>query len=264
MSTTFTSRSMDITERLLDDAGVAPGMCVLDLGCGPGDVSLMIAPRVGPSGQVVGIDRNAEAIAAARDRFTKMKIEWARFVVGDLIEPSIKAGPFDAIVSRRVLMYLPDPAATLRRLMPLLKPGGRVIVQEHDATMLPGRLAPFPEHEKLLDLMWQTVVHEGADVHIGFKLPSIFAAAGLRLEHIHAEAIVRVAGLQPDAGTHDLVKLGGMMAARMEQHGVATAADIALDTLAERLALELANTGTPYIGDIAFCAWARKPRSQEP
>lgn len=259
MEPEFASRSMDITERLLDDAGIAKGMRVLDLGCGPGDVSLMLARRVGPSGHVTGIDRNAGALVTARERCAEQKIEWARFIEGDLIEPSIDGGPFDAIVARRVLMYLPDPAATLRRLMPLLRPGGRVILQEHDATMLPGRRVPFPEHEKLLHLMWQTVVREGADMHIGFQLPSIFAAAGLRLEHIHAEAIVRVAGLPPDAGMADLAKLGGVMAARMEQHGVATARDIGLDTLAERLALELAEAGSPYIGDMAFCAWASKP-----
>jgi SAM-dependent methyltransferase len=259
MSVTFPTRSMDITERLLDDAGLMSGMRVLDLGCGSGDVSLMIARRVGPTGQVVGIDRNADAVAGARARFAKLAIDWASFIEGDLVEPSFDGGPFDAIVVRRVLMYLPDPTATLRRLLPQLRSGGRVILQEHDATMLPGRLAPLPEHEKLLRLMWKTVEREGADVHIGFRLPAILADAGLHLEHIHAEAIVRVAGLAPDAGTHDLAKIGGVMAERMERQGIATAADLGLDTLPERLAGELAGANSAYIGDMAFCAWARKP-----
>ena len=51
-----------ITERLLVAAGVEPGMRVLDIGCGPGDVSTLIADLVGPTGSVVGIDPSAEAL----------------------------------------------------------------------------------------------------------------------------------------------------------------------------------------------------------
>lgn len=57
-----------ITRRLLLEAGLKPGMRVLDIGCGTGDVSLLAADLVGPRGAVVGIDRSAEAVAAARDR----------------------------------------------------------------------------------------------------------------------------------------------------------------------------------------------------
>src|ERR1700731_5385526 len=57
-----------ITERLLREAGVAPGMRVLDLGCGTGDVALLAAELVGPNGAVVGIDRNGDALSAACSR----------------------------------------------------------------------------------------------------------------------------------------------------------------------------------------------------
>jgi ubiquinone/menaquinone biosynthesis C-methylase UbiE len=55
-----------ITERLLREAGIKEGMRVLDLGCGPGDVSFLAAEIVGPSGSVLGIDQAPEAIGAAR------------------------------------------------------------------------------------------------------------------------------------------------------------------------------------------------------
>ena len=57
-----------ISERLLREAGVAPGMRVLDLGCGAGDVALLAAEMVGPNGAVVGIDRNGDALSAACSR----------------------------------------------------------------------------------------------------------------------------------------------------------------------------------------------------
>src|SRR5215472_10896035 len=57
-----------ITERLLLNAGIGPGMRVLDIGCGAGDVAMLAAGLVGPSGSVVGIDRNPQVLAMARER----------------------------------------------------------------------------------------------------------------------------------------------------------------------------------------------------
>ncbi|MDI4238459.1 methyltransferase domain-containing protein [Bradyrhizobium sp. Arg237L] len=57
-----------ITTRLLREIGLAQGMRVVDLGCGAGDVAMLAAEMVGPTGAVVGIDRNAAAIATARER----------------------------------------------------------------------------------------------------------------------------------------------------------------------------------------------------
>jgi 2-polyprenyl-3-methyl-5-hydroxy-6-metoxy-1,4-benzoquinol methylase len=57
-----------ITERLLRNVKIGPGMRVLDLGCGAGDVSLLAAKFVGPTGMVVGIDRNRDVLAVATDR----------------------------------------------------------------------------------------------------------------------------------------------------------------------------------------------------
>jgi predicted RNA methylase len=56
------------TEKFFRAAGLAPGMRVLDLGSGMGDVSLLAADMVGPAGRVLGIDRNPEAVAAASPR----------------------------------------------------------------------------------------------------------------------------------------------------------------------------------------------------
>src|SRR5271170_5692902 len=58
----------DATRRVIRESGIAPGMRVLDIGCGPGDVAMLIADAVGPSGKVVAIDREPRAVETARNR----------------------------------------------------------------------------------------------------------------------------------------------------------------------------------------------------
>ena len=74
----------DATEALLKRAGLAPGMRVLDIGCGGGDVSLLAAEMVGPSGAVLGIDRTAAAVSAAQRRVAALGIRHVRFAVTEL------------------------------------------------------------------------------------------------------------------------------------------------------------------------------------
>src|SRR5205807_4078372 len=115
----------DLTHRLFRMAGIQPGMSVLDVGCGVGDVSLLAAAIVGPTGSMLGVDRAADSIATARGRARAARLENVAFEVADLrnLDPG---RTFDALVGRLVLMYLPDPAATLVRLLKFVRPGGLV------------------------------------------------------------------------------------------------------------------------------------------
>jgi ubiquinone/menaquinone biosynthesis C-methylase UbiE len=119
----------DATETVLRRAGLVPGMRVLDIGCGGGDVSLLAAELVGPSGFVLGIDRSAEAITAARRRVEAAKIQQVQFAASEVDEFSMDI-PFDALIGRFVLMYMSDPAATLRMLIRHLQSDGIVAFQE--------------------------------------------------------------------------------------------------------------------------------------
>lgn len=120
----------DLTEHVLRSAGIGPGMRVLDIGCGVGDVSLLAGKLVGPTGRVLGVDRSAEAVDIAERRATESgQCYWTRFTVGELDKFSPDE-TFDAVIGRLVLMYLPDPAATLRRLAGFVRPGGLIAFQE--------------------------------------------------------------------------------------------------------------------------------------
>jgi ubiquinone/menaquinone biosynthesis C-methylase UbiE len=121
----------EATLELLQRAGVASGLRLLDVGCGAGDVALLAAGLVGDSGSVVGVDRSPEAIAAAAARASATSTPHVQFLHADLETVELQT-PFDAIVGRFILMYFADPAATLRRLARLLRPGSIVAFLEFD------------------------------------------------------------------------------------------------------------------------------------
>lgn len=244
----------DMTDRLLADAGIGAGMRVIDVGCGPGDVSFRIAQLVGGQGQVVGIDRDARPLAAARDRARELGLSNMTFAEGDLGALAPEHGLFDAVVGRRVLMYQPDPAAAVKGLSRALRPGGLVVFQEHDATMVPASLKPLPLHERAHQWMWRTVEREGADIHMGFHLASVLEQAGLTVVSVRAEAIV----LTPQTRYRTAAIIRAMLP-RIVQQGVATEAEIEIDTLEERLMDERTKSSVAYVSDMVFGAWARKP-----
>jgi len=243
----------EMTERLLDEAGIGAGMRVLDIGCGHGDVTMMIARRVGEKGHVLGIDRDARPLETARDRAWEQGLANVSFAESDLSALAPEHGAFDAIVGRRVLMYQPDPAHAVRQLAAALHPGGRMVFQEHDATMTPGRMTPLPLHERIHEWVWRTVEREGADIHMGFHLPAVFAQAGLAIEQVRAEAVV----LLPET-PYPFGAIVRAMLPRIVQHGVATAEELDIDTLDQRLREERASANAVYVGDMVFSAWARK------
>ena len=94
---------LDLTADVVRRSGIERGMRVLDLGCGSGDASLLIAKMVGASGLVVGVDESAAAIDEAEKRATIAgRCYWTRFVRAD---PDTFAPPerFDAVVARQTL-----------------------------------------------------------------------------------------------------------------------------------------------------------------
>jgi len=75
----------DFTERLLTDAGIREGMRVLDVGCGSGDVTYLLARLVGSTGAVVGADHDASALAIARQRIAPPDHAQPTFIDSDLL-----------------------------------------------------------------------------------------------------------------------------------------------------------------------------------
>src|SRR5262245_31969150 len=146
----------DLTEHLLRLAGLGPGMRVLDVGCGTGDVCLLLAARlVGSDGAVIGVDMSAEAVTVARERTRRGGLANIDFVVQDAAELALDQ-PVDAIVGRLLLTHYAGPAPLVRRLLRNLRPGGVVVFQEPDLATLHAE-PPCPLLEATIGRIAQTI-----------------------------------------------------------------------------------------------------------
>jgi len=117
-------------ELLLDRAGVAPGMRVLDAGCGPGRITLPAARRVGPTGEVVALDVQEAMLQRVREKLAAQNAANVRLVHAGLGDGAIEAGSFDRAFLVTVLGEIPDKTAALREIYAALKPGGTLSVTE--------------------------------------------------------------------------------------------------------------------------------------
>lgn len=242
----------DLTEQLLRQAGLKPGMRVLDVGCGAGDVTFLAARLVGPDGFVTGIDQSEEAVGRAQQRARAAGLSNVGFVVGDaadLLDEPIA----DAVIGRLVVMYAPDPSDLLRRLSRCLRPGGIMVFQEMDVA---GRTS-FPS-APLLDLtgarVAETLSRVGANVRAGLELYRIFQGAGLP-----APTMIQAARVVGGADSEFYEQLAGVVRTllpHMERIGIASRAEIDIDTLAVRLRDEAIALGSVAVWPPLIGAWA--------
>lgn len=244
------------TVAFLEQAGIVPGMRVLDLGAGGGDVTRAVARLVGPGGAVVGVDRDLGAIASARAQPPEAGSGAITYEIVDLGDFTPAGAPFDAIVGRRVLMYLADPAAVLRRAGAGLRAGGLVAFQEHAGAGMPLSAVALPLHRQVHGWMWNTVAAEGGDIAMGLNLAATYSRAGLVVEQLRGEAVM----LAPDIA-EPLAPIIRAMTPRIVGHGIATAEELDVDTLDARLLEERRVAGTAVLWDMAYLVSARKPKS---
>ena len=240
------------TRMIFAEAGIRPGMRVLDLGCGAGDVTFVAADLVGPDGFVVGVDRSADALARARLRAERRGLAQVQFVEGDINDPA-PGGPFDAMVERLVLMWVPDPAAVLRRQATVLRPGGLVVPIEADLSTM--RFLPeIPLGTQVKSWLVEAFAKSGI-AFLGPRLWAIVEEAGLRP--------LGMIGVQPHFGPGDEVGLAFLVESMRVAEplivgtGVATAEEIGMETFEQRLRDEAERThplvGAPYM---LLSAWA--------
>jgi SAM-dependent methyltransferase len=164
-------------ESLLQHFPELNGRRVLELGCGSGALLAELSELVGPFGEACAIERDAQAAATAREQAPDAEV-W----LGDIMEQPL-GGPYDLIVVRWVLSFLPDPATAIRRAAAALRPGGQLIVQDynHDGVrVFPGA----PAFDRAISAYRTAYAHRGGDLWVGAELPRMFREAGLTVEHI--------------------------------------------------------------------------------
>jgi ubiquinone/menaquinone biosynthesis C-methylase UbiE len=180
--------------RLIDDfareaclrAGLRPGDHAIDVGCGPLGALPVLADLVGPTGTVVGLDVSATALRQARQVLDGLGLQTVRLVGADVnaLSPTVGAqvGIGDLAFARLVLMYQVDPAATLRQIATLVRPGGHIVATDvlHDPHY-PCFDPPVPAAERIIRLFFALVERRGGTVEVARHYRAVCEAAGLRL-----------------------------------------------------------------------------------
>ena len=216
------------TERLFREAGIGPGQRVLDLGSGVGDVVLIAARLVGPSGEVVGIERDPRSTARATARMAEAGVHNVSFVQSDAAEiPGDK--PFDAAVGRYILMFLPDPVSVLRSLSQLVRPGGVMAFQEPCWKSFLQQSARLPLWSVGASLLVETFQRSGTNTRDGTR--SFTGFSGSRSNRaVHADRHLGwlravVARLSSQSASQDGATQSFAKASRRLRNSVGEAAD---------------------------------------
>jgi ubiquinone/menaquinone biosynthesis C-methylase UbiE len=178
------------TEHALRLAGMGPGMQVLDVGCGPGDVSFVAARLVGPTGTVLGIDASSDVVELARNRAAERGLSTVKFEQTTIDD--IAVDEVDAVIGRLILMHLPDPVATLRQVAGLVRPGGLIAFCEFDIGAV--RTVPdSPLSQVVVDAIVRTFQGAGLDPAFGATVHTLFRQAGLGVPQLTLAAPVGTA-----------------------------------------------------------------------
>jgi SAM-dependent methyltransferase len=173
-------RTLQRDHRILSEV-LRPGMSVLDVGCGIGAITAGIARAV-VEGQVVGLDRDPDNLAVAREHSGDLPN--LSYKLGDALSLPFETA-FDVVTAARTLQWISEPAAALANMKKAAKPGGRVVVLDYNLADnywepgLPPEFARF--YAAFLD--WRA--SNQWDNHMAEHLPDLFRAAGLLEIQVH-------------------------------------------------------------------------------
>ena len=168
----------ELEAKVLRDAGLKSGMRVLDLACGPGIVSVLLAEAVAPA-EVIGVDLSESLLDEARAYAASRSASNVRFQQGNVYSLDDSLGQFDFIYTRFLFQHLADPETALRVIRSRLAPGGKLCVADIDDTWL--TLHPEPDgFRSFTEQAARGQAANGGDRQVGRKLGGMLQAAGLQ------------------------------------------------------------------------------------
>ena len=242
------------TRQQFAEAGLKDGMSVLEVGSG-GDVALIAGEFVGRSGSVVGVEQSRDAVDYATHHAAVRGLHNVKFIEANIEQDLPFDTQFDALVGRVVLMFLPSPAVTLRRLARHVRPGGLVIFQEPDMSWAKS-VPSVPSVEQAAEWMRAVFRASGANSEFGPKLHGIFKAAGLPAPQMRVDG--RIYGSEGDGPALLTESIRAMLPA-LEQLKLATADEVSIQTLEDRIRVELGEADATMSSPLLVSAWARLP-----
>lgn len=184
-----------MTEGLLDHLAVGRGWRCLDVGAGIGLVSMPLADRVGPSGRVTAIEASPLYAATLREQLARKDYGNVDVWEGDLRSFPVERGAYDLIFSRWVFSFLPDPRGALARLLPGLKKGGALAIEDYHhlgCAYYPNR----PSFDEVIEGARRWYAKRGGNPRVAGELPAIFYELGLK--SVEVVPHMRVGGPKSD------------------------------------------------------------------
>lgn len=252
---TIQARVVDpISRRFFHAAGLSKGMRVLDVGSGAGDVAILLAEIVGPTGSIVGTDRSRDALDLARRHVEELGLGNITFQLGDPSELMFDQ-PFDAVAGRYVLQFVSEPSRFLALLLRHLAPDGVVAFHELDwngARSWP----PVRSYDECCHWCAATIRAKGAATDLGSRLASVFADAGLKAAESRLESAIGSGPASEEVLrlVTDLMETLAPEAARLK---VASLEQIGLEALHARISRDIEITRAAIIGRAEIGTWAR-------
>lgn len=158
---------------------LSSGMDVLDIGCGPGSITVGIASAVTP-GEVVGVDIEGSQVELGRERAEALGLENCRFQVGSVFDLPMEDDSVDAIYGHTILMQFRELDAILAQVKRVLKPGGVIGFREIDF----GASLYHADDSALryvMSTLRRTILHNDGNPDVGRALPSILSGAGFQI-----------------------------------------------------------------------------------
>lgn len=173
------ARALELEAKLLALAGVTSGATVADIGCGPAAMSVALAGLVGESGKVIGVERDASSLEAARQLVEQSGVANVELRAGDALNAGIAQGSVDVVMMRHVLAHNGGSEQTIvNQLADLVRPGGSVYLVDADLTGM-RMLDVDPDLADLLPTYAEFHRKRGNDPMIGLRLGQLLACAGL-------------------------------------------------------------------------------------
>lgn len=205
-------------------AGITRGGRVVDVGAGPGWATADLADIVGASGFVLGVERWAPFVAAARQRCAQRCASPARIDEADVIDAGIGAGRFDVAWCRWVASFVQSPETVVAAIAGALQPGGVALFHEYADYASWRLLPPRPSFAEFVGAVMASWRDAGGEPDVALRLPTLLRAAGLRVVDLRPLAFTTTPldfvwqwpATFFESGLNRLVEIGVVHAARAE------------------------------------------------
>ncbi len=174
-------------------AGIRAGSRVLDIGAGPGFAAADLAEIVGPTGEVVAVERSARFVTAGRGMLAKHGFANARYHELDLMTDPLPGGGYDATWCRWVACFVSSPALLMDKIAAALRPGGVAIFHEYLLYRTFSFAPPLPRQREFAEQVMKGWRAAGGEPDIAQPVTKLLEERGFRMR----EMIPRIYSLRP-------------------------------------------------------------------